>query len=202
MKLTNFLLKKLYLFLIIPGLLAVFCYFVGNIKVRPKEYEKVDVLVSCVDLNNKLLEEGIGNTGKVNVKEINVNFAIYGSESMSLVYNTIYKEMDVLIFPKTFLDQIIEANAKYYAKLDEEVISEYVSDVTYYEYNQEKYAIKIYDATSKSGWCDTIINYSNDNFNEDYYMFFVNNSVNLGKLKGSKYDNALTYMKAMAEYEK
>ena len=110
--------------------------------------------------------------------------------------------MDVLIFPKSFLDENIESNFKTYAKLSQEIISNYITDASYYEYDGNKYAVKVFDSTSKKGWCDSIISYGNDLFNEDYYMFFNKKSVNLGELNNSKYDNALAFMKAMNEYEK
>ena len=202
MKISNYIKKNFHFFIIIPVLLSGLLYWGAKIKVAPKKHEKIQMFISCVDLNNKALEKAIKDTNKVDVKEINVSFAIYGSSSMNMVYSTVYSEMDVLVLPKTFLDENIEHYYPYYTKLDESVISSYVGDVDYYTYGENKYALKIYDSATKSGWCDSIIKYEKDGFNEDYYMFFVFKSVNLGELSKSKSNHALEFMKAMKEYEK
>ena len=201
-KAINNISKKIPVFILSTLLLSGGLYWAGKIKTNPKSFERVNVLVSSLNLNNKILEEKMMSSNKIDVKQINVSFAIYGSSSMGMVYNTVFEEMDCFIFPKTFLDENIASNYLEYAKINTEVITNYISDPIFYEYEGNKYGIKVYDSSNKKGWCDSIIKYSDDSFNDDYYMFFNKKSVNLGDMTGSAYDNALDFMKAMKEYEK
>lgn len=202
MKLLKLIPKKIYLFIVFPVVFSLILYIGGRIKTNPKEYERVNVLVSALNLNNHLLEEKISETNAVDVKEINVTFSLYNSDSMSLVYNTVFQDTDVFVFPKSFLDANIEANLNKYAKLTGETIAKYIQNPVFYGYEGGKFGVKVFDSATQKGWCDSIISYGNENFNEDYYMFFNRNSVNLGDIVKSDYDNALTFMKAMYEYEK
>lgn len=200
-KVVNNLSKKIPIFVLSSLLLSGGLYWMGKIKVNPKAYERVNLMISSINLNNKLLEEKMMESNKVDVKEINVTFSIYDSSSMSMVYNTVFSEMDCFIFPKTFLDNRIETSYLEYAKIDETVVSNYISSPSFYEYEGNKYGIKVYDSLLKKGWCDSIIRYFNDSFNEDYYLFFNKKSVNLGEMNDSSFDSALDFMKAMKEYE-
>ena len=108
--------------------------------------------------------------------------------------------MDILIVPESKLDTF---HTYSFVKLDDLFVNSFCSSVyEFYDFDNIHCGLKIYSQDTCSGILDEYIRYSNDESNENYYMFINEESYHLGNFNNSKYNGAINVLKGLFENEK
>ena len=110
-------------------------------------------------------------------------FRVYGTDNS-----------DIVILPKSKINDATVM--RYYASFSEEFISTYIDNPSFYEVEDDNrlYGILVHQAGEEN----YLIDYKSEEYDDDYYAFFVKNSVHIGKLNHSSFVTALNFVDIIA----
>ena len=178
-----------YVIAIIVGVLLIDYGF--NVINLPRNEETITFFIVSEgnDLSN--LKGVLENNKPSYLREINV----YGARRESAEFKTYFDiygkaNSDVVILPESKIDEDILLN--YYSSFPIDYINTFMEEVETYksEKNELHYGVKIHAKGEDNG----LITYKSEDFDEDYYAFFVSSSIHIGKLASSEWATAFSFV--------
>lgn len=169
-----------------------------NITKTPSS-KKIDIFIGSPYELNEGLKEHIDNNKMENIKEVNISYYDYDSMYFGTYYASKAMKCDIVILP---IDKNVIDDDNIYvnmSRLEKDNINEYFSfSFDYYEIEEYKYGIKIYDGNIKDGYLKNL--FKEDDVNT-YYLFFSSNSIHTQCIDYLGIDNAsLDIMKVINSY--
>ena len=159
---------------------------------KPRNEETITIFIaSSENGSSTLLRKKLNNEKPDYLREINI-FTIKQDSNDFHRFFLIYgvDNSDIVILPKNKIED--EYVTSYYASFDTQYIEQYISVSEYYksDVTNKTYGVKIHSI----GEDNNLISYRNNDFDDDYYAFFIKKSKHIGELNNSKYTTAFTFI--------
>lgn len=140
------------------------------------------------EINNKLEEDKPDY-----LKHVRLTFVDHENDLVVSTYNTRGINYDIAILPESFLDKILIERT--YASLDENYLNNEFQNLDYYQIDNVKYGIKIFDKDEED---NGLINYTKEGFEkENYYVFLNKKSIHMGEINQSRYSGGISVLKTL-----
>ena len=159
----------------------------------PRNEETFTIFVASQEyelpkLAEKLAENKPSYLRQLVVASTNINDEVHYNKTF-LVYGM--DNSDVVILPKSKIDDT--KVMRYYASFTDEYISTYIESSSYYvcEEDNRNYGMLVHSVGQDN---NDLITYSTEEFDEDYYAFFIKKSKHIGELNHTDYVTAFTYV--------
>lgn len=164
-----------YLYVFLPLLGVVFLCYSTYLVNKPRGIETISIFIGSLSTSSASLRETLEENQPSYLREIAIRSYDYNDSNFSSCYSNFGRsDADIIILPESKLNE--ETIMYYYAKLDESKIN--ASKFYYPGTSSSPYGFLIH---SNEKINNSLIEYSNGKYNEDYYAFFNKNSLHLGK---------------------
>lgn len=193
-------------FLIMAVLISIVSYYCFTLKHALKGYEQLTIFTSALvndssimdEIKNETKDDGILNVSIIEAEEQDTYFEI------KLETNG-YGGSDVLILSESFLNnensfEVVRHSLIFNDDFKKE-ISTFAPLVEYKDYEENEFALKIYDKESTEYFANNIFS-SWLSMDETYYLIFVRDSLNLGiygSQSSSEHDACIKMVKYLFE---
>lgn len=191
--------KNWYLYLIAIIASTLCMVLLTNFINKPRNEETISLFVASTSLKSGTLNQELSKNKPSYLREIDTHMAVYYDSDFDYLYTSLGKEVcDLIILPESKLfDNVI---TYYYCELDTEYVSSYIDSPQYYISSEESkpYGIKIRE---KGDISNTIIDFSKETYDEDYYAFFYKKSLHAGKNNLTAWNTSMEFVKIIKEYK-
>ena len=194
--------SKWYIYLLSIAISVISFCLIVSFKTAPKEHERLQIFLGAYEAKVMDLQDRLEEEKPDGVKSISLRFNYVSSSNFTYIFSTLRTEMDIIILPKSYVEENEGATLNYFANIDTEYLQKEIGrEFDYYVNNDsETKGFKIYDSSLEEGLFKDLITYSGDNDKSDYYLFFSYKSNNIGELnKKSKTKHALELIKNIYE---
>lgn len=197
-KIFRLFFKEWYLYLI-SGLALIFIIdYAYTLINRPINEETITLFVASDSNNSKKLREALEKEKPSYLRELN----IISVKSQTTSYDDRFKvygtdNSDIVILPKSKIND--STVMRYYASFSSEYISNHITNPSFYQVSEDNrlYGILVH----QKGEENYLIDYKSEEYDDDYYAFFIKNSVHIGELNYSSYLTAFNFVNIIANEE-
>ena len=190
-KILYLILRQWYLYLASAVALFLVIDYALTLINKPINEETMTIFVASESYDLKHLKEALDKEKPSYLREIN----FIGVKSNTSTFDDRFKvygtdNSDIIILPKSKIDD--STVMRYYASFSEEYISNFISEPSFYvvEEDQRNYGILVH----QKGEENSLITYKSEEFDDDYYAFFIKNSVHIGELNNSSFTTAFNFV--------
>ena len=164
-------------------------------KDRPKEV--VTVWIMAYDADQNALTLKLESSKADYLKHVRVTFEDRRGEYVTIKYQGIGVDSDIVVLPESFLENNNVAST--YLMLNTDYLSSAIGDLEYYTVDYKAYGIKIFD---KNDTDDGLIKYTTDDIeNENYYLLIKKKSLHMGSLNNASMDGGINVLRMLLGYE-
>lgn len=194
-KLEQHLSRYWYLYLLFVLVSSIIWSMAVVFYTKDKKKEIVSIWVASYDANVSELTNKLEDNKPDYLKHVRLTFFNRDSQLLSLAYNSMAVSYDMVVLPETFSGKV--ALARTYSILDADYLEQSIPSIEYYETNDNKYGIKIYDKNTED---NSLITYAKDGFEkENYYVFLNKKSLHMGEINKSQYDGGIQVLKTLLD---
>lgn len=164
----------------------------------PRKENKVEILIGAKECDTSRFVDYVSKKKQDYIYQIDVSCYESSSNTFLTYYVNTFGSMDITIIPESiFTIGAFTSNIAKYAELNLDVINKYMdlSSYSFFESNDKKYGIKIYDFESKRGNLIDYIKYEECS----YYLFISASSLHGGGLNNSTHDGIFDIVKSIIE---
>ncbi len=158
---------------------------------KPKNEETISIFVGSCNADARYLKEKLSNNKPSYLLEIN----LYSYSYVDSTFNTYYQangkmDVDLVILPESKIDDV--SLITYYSPLDESHFSssDYLS-----KDSKTHFGVLV----RAKGETNSLLTFSDDTHDENYYAFFGKSSKHGGSITDSQYDTSLFFISLLKE---
>ncbi len=190
-KFLRLIVKQWYLYLASAVALAFVIDYAITLINRPVNEETITLFVASESYDLSNLKKALDKEKPGYLREMNY----IGVKSRTKTYDDRFKvygtdNSDIVILPKSKIND--STVMRYYASFTEEYISTFIDSPSFYEVEDDHryYGIRVHQVGEENN----LITYSSEEYDDEYYAFFVKNSVHIGKLNHSSFTTAFNFV--------
>ncbi len=162
----------------------------------PRRENKVEILIGANECNRDNLISRIKENKQEYIYEIDISSYESSSDLFLTYYLNTLGDMDITIIPESILELgVFKTNISKYAVLDFKIIEKYMdlSLFSFYEKEEKKYGIKVYDPKLNMGVLSQFIQFEKS----PYYLFISSISKHGGELTNEKNDGLFDILRTL-----
>ncbi len=160
----------------------------------PRKENKIEMLIGAKESDTARLVDYLSNKKQEYIYRIDISCYESSSNAFLTYYVNTLGSMDIVILPESFFAVgAFGSSITKYAEIDLNVINKYLdlSSCSFFERNNKKYGIKIYDSETKTGNIADFIKFEDCS----YYLFISASTLHGGDLNNSPHDGIFDIIK-------
>ncbi|HBX25528.1 MAG TPA: hypothetical protein DEF61_04700 [Firmicutes bacterium] len=164
----------------------------------PRRENKVEILIGANGCNRDNLISRIKENKQEYIYQINISSYESSSDLFLTYYLNTLGDMDITLLPESVLELgAFKTNISKYAVLDLKIIEKYMdlSSFSFYEKEEKKYGIKVYDPKLNTGILSNFIQFEET----PYYLFISSISKHGGELTNAKNDGLFDILRTLLD---